>query len=132
MIENQGMGSLIHHDMEVISLRTEVPLETRDAFVDRHGIESRGLIKSDIQGGETMFFRGGTKSLCRFRPPLLLEGGSHELAASGSNPRTFLELVESLGYRAHLLEPDGRPGARIQSRNLSPHFDASNVLCLAA
>lgn len=131
VMENQGMGSLVPHDTEVISLRTEVQLETLDAFVDQHGIESIGVMKIDIQGGETMFFQGATESLRRFRPPLLLEVGSHELAAIGSNSREFLELVESHGYRIHLLEADGQPGARVRSHNVAPDFDASNVLCLA-
>lgn len=131
-IENQGMGSLVSGDTEVISLQTEVPLQTLDAFVDQHGIETIGLVKIDIQGGETMFFNGGAASLRRYRPPLLLEVGSHELAAIGSDSRRFLALVESLGYRAYLLQRDGRPGARVDSREVAPDFDAQNVLCLPA
>jgi len=130
-IENQGMGSLVSDDIEVISLRTEVPLQTLDGFVAQHGIGAIGLVKIDIQGGETMFFKGGAASLRRLRPPLLLEVGSHELAAIGSDSRRFLALVESLGYRVHLLQSDGRPGARVDSRDVAPDFDAQNVLCLA-
>lgn len=129
-IENQGMGSLVSDGEEVLSLRTDVVLQTLDAFVGQHGIEAIGLVKIDIQGGETMFFKGGAASLRRFRPPLLLEVGPHELAAIGSDSRKFLALVESLGYRVYLLQPDGRPGARIESRNVAPNFDAQNVLCL--
>lgn len=79
-----------------------------------------------------MFFKGGAAALRRSRPPLLLEVGSHELAAIGSDSRRFLALVESLGYHAHLLQRDGRSGARVDSREVAPDFDAQNVLCLPA
>ena len=79
-----------------------------------------------------MFFNGGAASLRRYQPPLLLEVGSHELAAIGSDSRRFLALVESLGYRAYVLQSDGRPGARVDSREVAPDFDAQNVLCLPA
>lgn len=131
-IENQGMGSLVSSDTDVISLHTEVPLQTLDAFVDEHGLGAIGLVKIDIQGGETMFFKGAEASLRRDRPPLLLEVGSHELAAIGSDSRSFLALVEALGYRAHLLQRDGRPGARLESSEVAPDFNAQNVLCLPA
>lgn len=131
VIENQGMGSLVNQDASSISLRTEVQSQTLDAFVDRVGIESIGLVKIDIQGGETMFFRGAAEAFRRFRPPLLLEIGSRELAAIGSNSMLFLQMVESLGYRVYMLRRDGRPGSQIYSRDVDPEFDASNVLCLA-
>jgi FkbM family methyltransferase len=130
-VENQGMGSLVSNDIEVVSMQTDVPLQTLDAFVETNDIASIGLVKIDIQGGETMFFRGAAQALRRFKPPLLLEVGSHELAAIGSNARELLRLVESLGYRVHHLGQDGSPAACIRSQDTPPDFDASNVICLA-
>lgn len=130
-VENQGMGSLVSSDTEVISMQTDVPLQTLDALVETNDVASIGLVKIDIQGGETMFFRGGAHRLRRFKPTLLLEVGSHELAAIGSNSRELLHLVESLGYRVHHLGHDGNPAACIRSQDTPPDFDASNVICLA-
>ena len=129
--ENQGMGSLVSHDNEVVSKQTQVNLQTLDAFVEEHVLQSIGLVKVDIQGAEPLFLRGGAAAFGRFKPTLLLEIAPHELASIGSDSQQLLSIVESLGYSVHLLGMDGAPARRLASRDIAPDFEASNVVCLS-
>jgi FkbM family methyltransferase len=128
-VENQGMGSLVSHDNNVVTERVTVELQPLDDFATEHALSKIDLVKLDIQGGELMFFQGGRETLQRTRPILLMEVSPAELAAINRTSRDLLAAVASLGYEAALLEADGSVGKKLSSAAVPVDFEASNVVC---
>jgi len=128
-VENQGMGSLVSRDNEVVSAEITVELQRLDDFASRNDLSRIDVVKLDIQGGEMMFLEGGRAALQRFRPTILLEVSPAELVAIGLTPPELIAAVEDLGYVAHLLRADGRIGKRLLHSAVPIDFDSANVVC---
>jgi FkbM family methyltransferase len=131
-VENQGMGSLVSHDNDVVSEFITVTLQPLDEFAAAHPLPQIDLVKLDIQGGELMFFEGGANTLKRTRPTLLLEISPIELASIDRTPQHLVAAVESLGYTVHLLDANGTVGRQLVADELATDFEASNVVCVPA
>lgn len=77
-----------------------VMLTTLDALVEAHGLTRLDFVKADIEGWEIPMLRGGTASIRRFRPTLLLELNEAHAARAGGTPAEVWRLLAPLGYVA--------------------------------
>ncbi|HEY2786478.1 MAG TPA: FkbM family methyltransferase [Fimbriiglobus sp.] len=124
---NQGMGSLVFADH--VKVRNEIPIEaiTLDEFVKRESIDRIDFIKIDIQGAEPLFFRGGSESLSRFKPDLLVEVSPIELSGCGSSSRDLICQISDLGYELFEMTQTGRVGERIAIDNVPENYSSNAV-----
>jgi len=80
----------------------EVPVTTLDTFVDDNAIRGVDLVKIDTESTEPQVLHGMSETIRRNHPFIFCEvlkgRGSEEL---------LQEIVQSIGYRAYLLTPDG-------------------------
>ena len=74
----------------------KVPVIRLDDFIERSGIGSVHLIKSDVESHEFDVFKGGEATLRRDHPVLIFEV-SHDIASQGQ----MFEFLFDLGYDGH-------------------------------
>jgi FkbM family methyltransferase len=79
-----------------------VPVGTLDELAAIAGLTRLDFIKADIEGWEMQMIRGGSASLRRFRPALLLEMTERGFARAGDTLAGAWRMLEELGYRAHV------------------------------
>jgi len=75
-----------------IASRSHVITVTMDWLAEHHGPPA--VIKADLEGAELMALRGGTETLRRHRPVMMLE-------VYERNADAVTELLKELGYRLH-------------------------------
>ncbi len=88
--DSAALGGVPHRTVEV-------PVRT----LDRLGLERVAFLKIDVEGHELAVLRGGTATLSRDRPVLLVE--IEERHHPGGSTRVF-DFLRQLGYRCHYLE----------------------------
>ena len=94
--------------------------EIQDVCVD--------FVKIDIEGAEPKAFRGMKRILLKDRPIILSEIHPDLLReVSGKTVRQYLEQMDTLGYDAHHLKPDGVIGAMVEVDQLPPHQPSTVV-----
>jgi FkbM family methyltransferase len=81
-----------------------VALETLDAYVRSHGITRIDLVKADVEGAELPMLSGGSETLARFQPPLILEFSTHTAAFGYSRADLAAFLLER-GYDLYEVGP---------------------------
>jgi FkbM family methyltransferase len=102
---NDSMGSLCRaQTAEAI----EVPTETLDGFLERHGVTRVDAVKIDAEGAEMRIVRGMCRLLRRAdRPLLFVEHNDTALRAAGSSAEELFSAIVGYGYDPHLVK-DGR------------------------
>lgn len=98
---------------------------TLDAFVARHDVQRMDFLKIDVEGAELRVLRGGSESLRRFRPVIMIEIFPQGLASLRTSARELLDAIHALGYVTF----------RIDHGHLHPFRDAPNegycnVICM--
>ncbi len=83
-----------------------VPLATLDDVIAELRLERLDFIKADIEGWEMHMIRGGSASLRRFKPALLLEMTERGFARAGDTLAGAWQVLEELGYRAYVARGD--------------------------
>jgi FkbM family methyltransferase len=86
----------------------EIPLDTLDAVLDRHGIESVDLIKMDVEGAEELILRGATRLFERSRPKVLFEINPEAIPNLGLALDGAWAFLAARGYRFFELNPAGQ------------------------
>ncbi|MER7764269.1 FkbM family methyltransferase [Streptomyces sp. NPDC097619] len=81
--------------------RVPVPVRTLDQLAEAAGDPPIGFVKADVEGAELAVLRGGSRTLARHRPTLLLEIEDRHLAKYGAHPTDLLRHLAGYGYRAH-------------------------------
>ena len=84
-----------------------VALTTLDTVVAALGLDRVDFIKADIEGWELRLLHGGTETLRRFRPYLLLELTANHLARAGDRLDDAFAFLEGLDYAALEFAPGG-------------------------
>lgn len=99
-LENRGDNRLFADS--ILRESGEVPVETLDALCAGHGIEKVHFLKIDVQGGEGRVL-AGARSLLAASPDVILmtEFWPYGLERCGSDPRSYLVELESLGFAIH-------------------------------
>jgi FkbM family methyltransferase len=124
---NVGLGSLKPRDPDAVGiscLTTSLNEYFRSLYSDR--LDSVGLIKMDIEGGEWPALLGASELVAR-RPALVLEICDLLTSRFGYSSRDFLSWLRSMGYECYLLgraslEPVGREIGR----------QGAEIICLSA
>ncbi|MCH7936272.1 MAG: FkbM family methyltransferase [Proteobacteria bacterium] len=78
----------------------EVPVTTIDRFAADEGLRRLDFIKMDVQGWEMRILEGGTQTITRYRPVMLVELVDEQLSQVGDSLKAAWGLLESWGYRA--------------------------------
>ncbi len=123
--QNQGMGSLVICDNEVVTLKTVVETQTLDDFVLGERINKIDLIKIDIEGAEMLFLQGGLNTLKTLSPDLIMELSE---SGSGQTPFDQIKKLEELGYRVYAFDRRDVSKRLVTSENIK-HTPAMNVYC---
>jgi FkbM family methyltransferase len=71
---------------------------TLDALVEAERLPRIDLIKMDVDGHEVGVLAGGTESLSRWRPPIVLELSPHQLRDAGASLAALVSALRCLGY----------------------------------
>jgi hypothetical protein len=96
-----------------------------DLFFEQHNIDRLDLIKMDIEGAELRALRGGTESIRRFRPVILIELNPGTLERDGCSVPDVVVFLEDLGYTIYTV----RPRVRITRDHLPPRREIVNAVC---
>ena len=95
--------------------RRMVGSSTLDAELERH--ERADFLKVDVEGAETLVFRGGVAALTRLRPLVLFEcGPSHDKPGGVTARDCYRVLTEECGYSVYFLDAwlEGRGAVGIE------------------
>ena len=126
---NQGMGSTVSLGCAKLAASIEVRITTLDDFVLEQRIARLDFVKVDIQGAEPLFLRGGSRTLARWKPLMLIEVSPDDLKSLGVTNRDLLDKIEFLGYKIFELDRLGEPGKQIRSSDIPANYRNSAVLC---
>lgn len=85
-----------------------VPCDTLDNLAAGAGLERVDLVKIDVEGSEIRALLGARKTLCRYRPPIIVEFNRLTLREyGGASVFDLYQCVCDLGYRTKILHEDG-------------------------
>lgn len=93
---------------------TSVKCRTLDSF----GIKDVKFIKMDIEGHEPYALCGGTETICRDRPVMILEANVAHLNRNESSMAKLLSILEGLEYRHDVLMGNWESGVELLCRPL--------------
>ena len=85
----------------------EVPAITLDSFVAKHAISSIGLLKIDVEGYETLVFRGAKHVLNEIRPSIYFEVCPDLTEQAGFGAADPARMLLDAGYDLRRLADDG-------------------------
>lgn len=86
----------------------EVPATTLDAFVAEHGIDKVSLLKIDVEGYETLVFRGAQRLLTEIQPAMIYFEVCPPLTERAGFAATEpARMLADAGYALHRLADDG-------------------------
>ncbi|MFD5220517.1 FkbM family methyltransferase [Streptomyces tendae] len=77
------------------------PVRTLDQLAHEVGMRRLAFVKADVEGAELGLLKGGSATLRRHRPTLLLEIERRHLAKYGAEPADVLRHLRGIGYQAH-------------------------------
>jgi len=75
--------------------------QTLDSFVIQHNISKMDLIKCDVEGSELFVFKGGIRSLEKFKPAIFTEMLRKWAAQFQYHPNDIINLLASIGYSCY-------------------------------
>jgi FkbM family methyltransferase len=79
------------------------PVRTLDQLAGEQGLERIAFVKVDVEGAELAVLQGGTETLRRHQPVLLLEIEHRHLDKYGVGSADLLRHLREYGYRPHRL-----------------------------
>lgn len=127
--ENQGMGSLINMQNDVVSHTITVQTQTLDSFVKEFGVQNIDFMKIDIQGSEYAFIEGAKNVLTTMGPDLVIEISESDLSCAEITPKDLLELLFDIGYRIFSIDDYGIVEKEINRFTVSHKKLTNNVFC---
>lgn len=83
-----------------------VPLDSLDRIVRSEGLPRLDLIKADVEGFELYLLQGAVRTICRFRPILIVEINLGCLRRVGLEAEDVLGFIGALNYDVAPLTPD--------------------------
>lgn len=91
-----------------------IPVVRMDEFIEKHSIKSIGLMKIDVETHEVEVLEGMGKYLAQFRPDLLIEIQSNEIAEG------VMRLIKDLNYEFYNI--DENKGINKTDRLYQSHY----------
>lgn len=82
-------------------LEVVVRTDTLDRFVAANGIDRLDFVKADVEGAELRVLQGGTETIEKFRPKLLLEIEERHVERFGYRSEDVVDWLAERGYRMH-------------------------------
>lgn len=131
LTENQGMGSLVNIENEVISLKKQVRTETIDEFVQWMSLTRLDFLKVDIQGAEILLLEGGHEVFSSLSPEMVIEFSSSDLYCFNKSPLDLARILMDYKYRLYQIEKNGQVGSRVDINYffLNSNFLLENLFC---
>lgn len=124
---NRGMGSLCPSPGSV-QTGHRVKTTTIDHFAEEQGLDRVSCIKIDVEGAEALVLSGGTETIRRWQPILMIELNSATLAQFGSSGQSLVDTLRGLGYRLYYA-----PHGRLKPfEHLPAALSLLNLFCLPA
>ena len=95
-------ATIVEHKAEKESFLTEeVAIETLDSYCNRKGIKP-SFLKIDVEGNELKIFQGGTETLKKYKPKIIVEiEARHVGQEKVSETFKFMELLNYNGHFIH-------------------------------
>ena len=128
LTENQGMGSLVRREENILTMSVNVPTKTLDSFVAEHAVDNIDIIKMDVQGAEVFILEGGRKTLRDFSPDMFVEVSPIDLSYAGKNSKDLISSLSLLGYHSYEF-CKGKIACRIQQDSINANYEVSNLMC---
>ena len=96
----------------------EVPVTSIDLFAVDFGLKNLDFIKIDVEGWEAQILKGGSKTIRRYCPTMLVELVASQLSRTGDDLEAVWAMLLSWGYNPYVhvdkytlvLHPDPRDG----------------------
>ena len=108
LLTDRSMGRLANVALQVdqaILERREVQLRRIDSLVSQGELPPPDVMKIDVEGAELEVLSGGSNTIAKRRPVILLEAHSSELAAGCTS------FLEGKGYRVQSLDAEDQAAA---------------------
>lgn len=84
----------------------EVPVTSIDEFAVDYQLKSLDFIKIDVEGWEAQILKGGSKTIRRYFPTLLVELVASQLSRTGDDLEATWAMLLSWGYNPYVHEDD--------------------------
>jgi FkbM family methyltransferase len=124
---NRGIGSLCPSSGSA-QTGHRVKTTTIDYFAQEKGLDRVSCIKIDVEGAEALVISGGTETIRRWQPILMIEDNRAALARFGASEQSLLETLRGLGYRVYYAPHDRLE----QFEHLPAALPCLNLFCLPA
>ena len=85
-----------------------VDVEKMDEWIGAHGVERVDFIKCDVEGAEMFVFKGGIKSIEKYKPIIFSEMLRKWSAKFGYHPNDMIRMFEDLGYQCFVITEEGK------------------------
>ena len=106
-----GLAHLGERAINEAGHQEEVALTTIDDFATEAGLKRLDFIKMDVEGWEYRILLGGTKTIQRYRPIMMIELVGQQLSRAGDSLEEAWALLQSWGYHQEVF---------IDAQTLSP------------
>jgi FkbM family methyltransferase len=122
---NRGTGHLAMEPGDSSQEMERVQATTLDHFVDVHQVSRIDLMKLDVEGAELQVLAGGSETIRRHRPVLLVEVNGPCLRRFGRSESELIAGLRSFGYQLYR----ARAGGLVKFDGLAAGEDYTNVIC---
>ena len=109
-----GLARIGTQENGTLTAIEEVPMTSIDRFANDVGLKSLDFIKIDVEGWEAQILRGGSKTIRRYCPTMMVELVASQLSRSGDDLEAVWAMLLSWGYNPYIY---------IDERTLVPHPD---------
>lgn len=123
--DNSGSATLAVTDGSAIAA-TDIRLTTLDTFCEQEQIGKVDFIKADVEGYEERLILGGTKTIERDAPLMLIEFDPPKLSRAGSSVDRLATQLRRLRYKLCVAERK----QLVPLRDLPTGWDILNVFCI--
>lgn len=101
---NNAPPDRLHHIHKGKLVKERIDFSTIDDYMRSHEIPRLDIIKIDTDGYELKALRGGSQTLKRFLPALIVEMDTNTLKEHGDTLKDLTFFLEGLGYRFYSSE----------------------------
>ena len=120
---NNGMNTLFNG--EGFKVAENIDIVTLDEWCERRQVSKLELMKIDVEGAELSMLLGGSATIKRLRPKMIIEVNKTTCLRAGYAPRDLLDYIVGLGYSISNIGSSGKLSAFSDYASVS-----RDILCL--